>query len=120
MVKAKDLDSLAANAHKAASFLKAMSNENRLMILCCLLDQEYSVGALNERVPLSQSALSQHLAALRKAGLVQIRRESQTIYYRLEADMVKKIIQILSEHFCAHPFNERVSGDENDNEEGAA
>lgn len=100
-MKPKDLQTLAANAHKAEAFLKAMSNQNRLMILCCLLEQEQSVGVLNEQIPLSQSALSQHLAALRKAGLVQIRRESQTIYYRIEGELVKKMIQILGEHFCS-------------------
>lgn len=100
-MKPQDLQTLAANAQKAETFLKAMSNQNRLMILCCLLDQEQSVGALNEQVSLSQSALSQHLAALRKAGLVTIRRESQTIYYRIEGELVKKVIQILSEHFCS-------------------
>jgi len=54
--------------------------KNRLMILCHLLDEELSVTALNEKLPLSQSALSQHLAVLRKDGLVSTRRVSQTIF----------------------------------------
>ncbi|WP_156924857.1 ArsR/SmtB family transcription factor [Marinomonas ushuaiensis] len=84
----------------AATFLKALSNENRLMILCYLLDKELSVTALNEKLPLSQSALSQHLALLRKDGLVKTRRESQTIFYSLGDARVKTLIQTLHSLFC--------------------
>lgn len=91
---------LAANAGRAAAFLKSMSNENRLMILCGLLDQELSVGQINEQVPLSQSALSQHLAALRKNGLVATRREAQTVHYRLQDEAVRDIIKVLKDNFC--------------------
>jgi len=67
----------------ATELLKQLANENRLLILCSLVSGELSVGELNTRLPLSQSALSQHLASLRQAGLVQTRRQSQTIYYQL-------------------------------------
>ena len=87
-------------ATKHAVFLKALSNENRLMILCHLLDKELSVTALNEKLPLSQSALSQHLAVLRKDGLVSTRRESQTIFYSLGDSRVKELIQTLHRLFC--------------------
>ncbi len=98
---AKQLQQLAKSAHRAASLLKAMSNQNRLMILCALLERELSVGELNTLTPLSQSALSQHLAALRKAELVNTRRESQTIFYRIDNDAVLEIIQVLKNTFCS-------------------
>lgn len=93
-------DQLAKSASNAADLLKAMSNENRLMILCSLLENELTVGELNALVPLSQSALSQHLAALRRAELVATRRESQTIYYRINSDAVLQIILVLKNVFC--------------------
>lgn len=95
-----DLDQLTQNAEQAAALLKAMSNPNRLMILCSILDTERSVNELNERVPLSQSALSQHLAALRHAGLVKTRREAQTIYYSIQGDAPAQIIAVLKNVFC--------------------
>lgn len=77
------------------SLLKAIANENRLMILCHLIGQEMSVSELNERLDLSQSALSQHLAVLRRDRLVQTRRESQTIYYSLHGDKAMHLISTL-------------------------
>ena len=71
------------HATEAAAFLKALANDQRLLMLCCLLEGSLSVGEINERVPLSQSALSQHLGVLRDAGLVTTTRQSQTIYYAL-------------------------------------
>ncbi len=91
---------LAKNAGNAAGLLKAMSNENRLMILCSLLENELTVSELKARVPLSQSALSQHLAALRNADLVSTRREAQTIFYRIKSDAVLQIIMVLKNVFC--------------------
>jgi DNA-binding transcriptional ArsR family regulator len=88
------------HAQAAAVLLKALSNENRLMILCTLIAGEMSVGELNERVPLSQSALSQHLASLREAGLVSTRKEAQTVYYSLLGDEAQKIIAVLQSIYC--------------------
>ncbi len=96
----QDLEKFAENAADAAALLKAMGNPNRLMILCSLLDQEMSVGELNNRVALSQSSLSQHLAALRKAKLVSTRRESQVIYYRIEGEAALAVILTLKQLFC--------------------
>lgn len=90
-----------ANASEAARLMKSLSNENRLMILCLLVNGEMSVGELNQQVPLSQSALSQHLAALRESGLVATRRESQVIYYRLQGDRVTRVLATLKDIFCA-------------------
>ncbi|MFA6266187.1 MAG: metalloregulator ArsR/SmtB family transcription factor, partial [Pseudolabrys sp.] len=78
---------LERKAAEAASLLKLMANENRLLILCRLaITGELSVGALAGAVSLSQSALSQHLAKMRDDGLVATRRDAQTIYYRIADD----------------------------------
>lgn len=94
------MEDMLKQSSQAAVFLKALSNENRLMILCHILDQELSVTALNEKLPLSQSALSQHLAVLRKDGLVHTRRESQTIFYSIGDPRVKELIRTLHGLFC--------------------
>tara|TARA_B100000780_G_C20883925_1_gene351695 strand:- start:206 stop:526 length:321 start_codon:yes stop_codon:yes gene_type:complete len=91
---------LKANAKIAATMLKAIANENRLLILCNLEGQELSVTALNDQLDLSQSALSQHLAVLRKDGLVKTRRESQTIFYSLSDVRASKVIKTLHELYC--------------------
>lgn len=94
------LDDMQQHAQNAAALLKALANENRLMILCTLMGGEMSVGELNEQVPLSQSALSQHLASLREAGLVSTRKEAQTVYYRLQGDEATKVIAVLQSIYC--------------------
>jgi ArsR family transcriptional regulator, virulence genes transcriptional regulator len=87
---------------KAASLLKILSNEQRLLILCMLHENELSVGDLNQMLPkLSQSALSQHLSLLRKQDLVQTRRDSQNIYYSLASTEAARIIHLLHEMFCS-------------------
>ena len=95
-----NIEQLANNAQQAEQFLKLMANKSRLMILCSLLNGEQSVGELNERVPLAQSALSQHLASLRKADMVATRRDGQTIYYYLTDPKVESIIAMLYQWFC--------------------
>lgn len=95
-----DFDAMQSNAKEAVSLLKGLANESRLMIMCVLSEGEVSVGQLNERIKLSQSALSQHLAVLREQGLVQTRRESQTIFYRLEETAAMTIIELLHEVYC--------------------
>ena len=95
-----DPDRMRAHAGEAAALLKAVSNENRLMVLCALAHGELSVGELLERVDLSQSALSQHLAVLRHGGLVTTRRESQTIYYALTDSRARQLIGHLHEMYC--------------------
>lgn len=96
-------EDMEAHAETAARLLKTMANPHRLMILCVLGGGELSVGALNERIPLSQSALSQHLAVLRADGLVTTRRESQTIYYRIQPGPALDVIRALHAHYCAAP-----------------
>ena len=96
----QSLQAMQEHAQAAASLLKALANENRLMILCTLINGELSVGELNTRVPLSQSALSQHLASLREAGLVATRKKAQTLYYSLQGDEAQKIIAVLQSIYC--------------------
>jgi DNA-binding transcriptional ArsR family regulator len=97
---APDFHELARHAEDAAALLKALANRNRLMVLCVLHDGELSVSELNQRIPLSQSALSQHLATLRREGLVETRRDAQIIYYRLSASLASSIIALLHAHYC--------------------
>lgn len=95
-----DFIAMAGNVAQAEQLLKILANKNRLMILCSLQDKEMSVSQLNEAVPLAQSALSQHLAALRKANVVDTRRESQTIYYRVIDDNAVQLLSTLYSLFC--------------------
>jgi DNA-binding transcriptional ArsR family regulator len=95
-----DFDAMQRNASDAVNLLKGLANESRLMIMCVLSEGEVSVGQLNQRIKLSQSALSQHLAVLRDQALVQTRRESQTIYYRLSDTAAMSIIELLHNVYC--------------------
>lgn len=88
------------HAAKAAALLKALANEQRLMILCNLVAGPLSVGQLNDRVRLSQSALSQHLGVLREAGVVATTRESQSVIYSLPPGAATRIIGLLHREFC--------------------
>ena len=94
------LEQMKENAFQAAQFLKAIANENRLLILCHLDGKELSVSELNQHLDLSQSALSQHLAVLRRDGLVKTRRASQTIFYSLKGEAASRVISTLHELFC--------------------
>ena len=100
-----DIQKLEENAEKASKLLKSMSHPSRLMVLCTLMKGECPVSELNQTVPLSQSALSQHLAGLRRAGLVETRREGQVIHYRLKSRAVTGIIEALYRIYC-NPDNE--------------
>ncbi|WP_254460606.1 ArsR/SmtB family transcription factor [Xanthomonas sacchari] len=90
-----------AHAGDAARLLKRLGNEKRLQLLCLLAEREQSVGELNACVDLSQSALSQHLALLREDGLVQTRRDGQTIYYSLVPGPVQRILEVLHGIYCS-------------------
>jgi ArsR family transcriptional regulator len=102
MAELQTLDSaqLQASAAAAARLLRALANEHRLLILCHLVGGERSVGQLQSVVGLSQSALSQHLAVLREEGLVATRRESQTIWYRIDDPAALRVVQTLADIFC--------------------
>ena len=97
---AMDPQELQCNARRASQLLKALGNEHRLMILCLLLNGERAVGELVREVGLSQSALSQHLARLRRDRLVSTRRSAQTIYYALAGSEAHAVIGALYRLYC--------------------
>ena len=108
-----DLADLRENAARASSLLKAMANKQRLMILCHLVEGERTVGALRDRIGLSQSALSQHLAILRHDGLVRARRAGTSVFYSLASPQATAMMETLYELFCgavARGDNERADG----------
>lgn len=94
-----DIKNVENQAEQAANLLKALGNTKRLVIMCALCRGERCVGQLETISGLSQSALSQHLAKLRQDGLVQTRRDAQTIYYSTEHEAVKRVMLALSESF---------------------
>lgn len=95
-----DNERMQAHAAEAAGLLKNLSHETRLLILCSLSKEELSVGELNRRVGVSQSVLSQHLAVLRKAGLLATRREAQSIFYQLADTKAARLLALLYDLYC--------------------
>lgn len=100
-IMAMNINQMRESARRASELLKALGNENRLLILCNLASGEKSVGELQQAIGLRQSALSQHLARLRHDGLVQTRRASQTIYYSLDGEEASRVIEVLYSLYCA-------------------
>lgn len=94
---------LLLTAGRASRLLKAMGNERRLVILCHLSEREHSVTELCRLVGLSQSALSQHLAKLRRDNLVKTRRNAQTVLYSVSSPEVGKMLAALSDLFVNAP-----------------
>jgi len=105
-----DFDTLEQNALRASTLLKAMSNPHRLMILCQLATGEMRVGELEEVIGLSQSALSQHLARLRRDNLVKTRREAQTIFYSLVGPEARSVIETLYGLYCGNGVATKPEG----------
>ena len=98
---AAELRILAKQAGEAAQLLKLLGHEKRLLVLCFLAARgEMTVGELVGVAKLSQSALSQHLAKMRADGLVEFRRASQTLYYRVVDPRALRILQQLKEIYC--------------------
>lgn len=98
---AEDIGALVDKAAEAAQLLKLLANEKRLMILCRLVAQrEIPVGELSAAVKLSQSALSQHLALMREEGLVETRRQSQTVFYRVADPKARRLLKLLKNMYC--------------------
>ena len=88
------------SAEAAEEMLKALANRHRLMILCQLIEAERSVGELAEFLELRDSTVSQHLAWLRKDGLVATRRDGQTIWYALASEPARKLVETLYDIYC--------------------
>jgi ArsR family transcriptional regulator, virulence genes transcriptional regulator len=98
---------LEEKAGEAEAFLRSLASRHRLMILCSLLGGELSVSDLGERLGLTQSNLSRHLATLRDEGLVGTRREKTTIFYRITSERLLPILTELYALFCAGGEAER-------------
>lgn len=96
----ENLSELHDMASHAVELLKAMANEWRLMILCQLADGEKTVSELQALLGLSQSALSQHLAVLRREKIVKARKHAQSVSYSLAGDDAPKVMNTLHEVFC--------------------
>ena len=90
-------------ADQASDLLKALSNRHRLLIICQLIDGERSVGDLADFLGLRDSTVSQHLALLRKDGLVAARRDAQTIYYSIVSEPARELLKTLYQVYCAPP-----------------
>jgi ArsR family transcriptional regulator, virulence genes transcriptional regulator len=93
-------EELREHAEAASKLLLTIGNPVRLMVLCLLLDGETSVGELNSEIQLSQSALSQHLAVLKREGLVTSRREGLLNYYAIADHEVRAVMQCLYRIYC--------------------
>ena len=103
MVIKPDIDANAMRdaVDQASELMKALSSQHRLMILCHLVDGEKSVGQLAEFLGIRDSTVSQHLALLRRDGVIAGRRDCQTIWYRIESDIARVVVGVLYAHYCA-------------------
>ena len=99
-ISEEEMDRMLDKATEACTFLKAISHEGRLMILCHLVTGEKSVTELEEMLSARQAAVSQQLSRLRMEGLVTPRRDGRTIYYSLTDDRATQILEVVYELFC--------------------
>ena len=99
-ISQKEIDGMLDNAMTASNFLKAISHEGRLMILCYLASGEKSVTDLERLLSSRQAAVSQQLSRLRLEGLVQARREGKVIYYTLADKRATRILDVVYDIFC--------------------
>jgi len=95
-----DPKQMAAAAEDASELLKSLANPNRLLILCQLTEGERSVGDLAAFLGLRDSTVSQHLALLRRDGMVRARRDGQTIWYSVSSPAARLVLNTLFEIFC--------------------
>ncbi len=97
----KDAAAMSFAAEEASEFLKSLANRHRLLILCRLVEGECSVGQLADFLDLRDSTVSQHLALLRKDGLVRGRRDGQTIWYSVASEPARRVLEVLYDVYCA-------------------
>lgn len=84
----------------AAQFLKSLAHRDRLKILCCLVEGEASVSVLEDKIGISQSAVSQHLLKLKAEGILTSRRDGRMVYYAINDPLVLNVVSLLYERFC--------------------
>jgi DNA-binding transcriptional ArsR family regulator len=102
-----EIQEMMSNARMASAFLKALSNETRLLILCLLVEGEKSVTELEDALQLRQPTVSQQLARLRAENLVSHRRDGKAIYYTLSSAEARQVVQLLYKLFCANDGKKR-------------
>ncbi len=93
-------DEMRTAVDQASELMKALSNPHRLLILCSLIEGEKSVGQLAEFLGIRDSTVSQHLALLRRNGIIAGRRDGQTIWYHIEGDIAREVVGVLYNHYC--------------------
>ena len=108
-MKHANFDALENSAAEVEALLSLLANRHRLLVLCQLIDGEKSVGQLLALIPLSQSALSQHLGKLRKANVVSTRRDGENIFYSISSDAARTLIETLCELYGPDSHDEPVS-----------
>lgn len=101
------LEALMQNARAASDFLKALSHESRLLLLCLLCEKERSVGELENILSLRQPTVSQQLARLRYDDLVTTRRDGKTIYYDIANDDIRRFVGVIYDMFCTARKNKK-------------
>lgn len=106
-----ELDELMQNARRASNFLKALSHENRLLLLCLMAEGERSVGELETILSMRQSAVSQQLARLRLDGLVTARRDGKSVFYSLANNDIRRMIGLIYDIFCGADADNRKKPD---------
>jgi len=95
------VNAMLAAADEASALLKALANRHRLIIVCQLIEKERSVGELAALLKIRDSTVSQHLALLRKDGLVTARRDGQTIWYSIGSAPARELVRTLYRVYCA-------------------
>ena len=104
-----DLEWMRHQAGQVVSLLKVMGNPDRLLLLCQMLQAEYSVGELEELLDIHQPTLSQQLGVLRNEGLVSTRRDGKYIYYSVSHPHVQAVLETLYRLYCVDPRGESAS-----------
>ena len=94
------MSQMTAAADEAGALLKALAHPYRLIIICQLIEKERSVGELAALLKIRDSTVSQHLALLRKDGLVEARRDGQTIWYSISSAPARDLVEVLYRSFC--------------------
>ncbi len=112
MLLSEESEDVFVGARRASRFLKALANDNRLVILCSLIDGEKNVGELEQILGIRQPTLSQQLARLRSDELVETRRDSRQIYYGLASDEARQMIKLLYDLFCSKADSDAAAEDE--------
>lgn len=103
------ISAMRAAASETAAVLRALSNEDRLLLLCQISQGEYSVGELEELLDIRQPTLSQQLTVLRAEGLVDTRRDGKRIFYRVSDQKVLAILAMLYQLYCPKPKSNKPS-----------